>query len=361
MIKLINKPHFVYFFYIIVIFLLFFESITFPGVISDRIFLSPQWLAVGFILYGIMAKYKYKAKFPKYFFNINGLILLLSLVFTFILISLEASNYPNFVFSLYGIHYHYFSHIFLFSLTVGFLQIDKEIWQKHNKKIVFSIPFILLVVGLILNSWPNDFFIILNQEDNLIENLQAILFLSGSILTFILSLRYLKLNKKLAVFLIFYSLALFFVFGEEISWGQRIFGLETSPALKEVNLQDEITVHNMKGIADYIKQGYTAIGIFGSIAWIFRKLLKKYSEQFFQNFKTYIDFILPRLELAPYFFSVLVYQFFNGIYDYRVHQFSEYKELILALGIFIMVLKNYYDRQKNNCKTIGYIADYFTN
>ena len=32
---------------------------------------------------------------------------------------------------------------------------------------------------------------------------------------------------------------------EEISWGQRIFDIDTPEALKEVNVQKEINIHNL--------------------------------------------------------------------------------------------------------------------
>ncbi|WP_338550126.1 hypothetical protein [Roseovarius phycicola] len=52
---------------------------------------------------------------------------------------------------------------------------------------------------------------------------------------------------KLAVGLtFFYALAFFFGAGEEISWGQRIFGWETSEAMKAINRQDETTLHNIE-------------------------------------------------------------------------------------------------------------------
>ena len=35
------------------------------------------------------------------------------------------------------------------------------------------------------------------------------------------------------------------VAGEEISWGQRLLGLETPELLKRINIQQEITVHNL--------------------------------------------------------------------------------------------------------------------
>lgn len=44
----------------------------------------------------------------------------------------------------------------------------------------------------------------------------------------------------------FYALLFFFGAGEEISWGQRIFGWETSEAMKEINRQDETNLHNIE-------------------------------------------------------------------------------------------------------------------
>lgn len=41
------------------------------------------------------------------------------------------------------------------------------------------------------------------------------------------------------------ALLAFFVAGEEISWGQRIFGLATPASLAAINHQDEITLHNI--------------------------------------------------------------------------------------------------------------------
>lgn len=43
----------------------------------------------------------------------------------------------------------------------------------------------------------------------------------------------------------FYAAMFFFVAGEEISWGQRIFGIESSEFFKENNYQSETTLHNL--------------------------------------------------------------------------------------------------------------------
>lgn len=42
-----------------------------------------------------------------------------------------------------------------------------------------------------------------------------------------------------------YGLLFFFGAGEELSWGQRIFGIETPASLSAVNEQEELNIHNL--------------------------------------------------------------------------------------------------------------------
>lgn len=78
-----------------------------------------------------------------------------------------------------------------------------------------------------------------------IEYLTASFLLFASIKLFFL---FLKIFRKYSVFnfgLLSYSLVLFFGFGEEISWGQRIFGIQSPSFFSENNFQGEINIHNM--------------------------------------------------------------------------------------------------------------------
>ena len=45
--------------------------------------------------------------------------------------------------------------------------------------------------------------------------------------------------------IILFSIIFFFGFGEEISWGQRIFNIETPNFFIENNLQSETNIHNL--------------------------------------------------------------------------------------------------------------------
>lgn len=84
------------------------------------------------------------------------------------------------------------------------------------------------------------------MEDGEIEYATVILLLSSCILV---ATRWIRLYKKrsLKFSIVCWSvlLAFLFVAGEEISWGQRIFGIETTEYFMEHNAQGETNLHNL--------------------------------------------------------------------------------------------------------------------
>lgn len=73
------------------------------------------------------------------------------------------------------------------------------------------------------------------------ENITSILFLI-SFLVFTITSFYSKGME--AVLVVVMSFLMLFIFGEEISWGQRLFGIESSDLISENNFQNEISLHN---------------------------------------------------------------------------------------------------------------------
>jgi hypothetical protein len=63
------------------------------------------------------------------------------------------------------------------------------------------------------------------------------------------------------------ALALFFLAGEEISWGQRATDSQLAPFFA-TNLQHEITIHNLDGIQQLMTIGYILLGLWGSFSWL---------------------------------------------------------------------------------------------
>ncbi|HHQ48787.1 MAG TPA: hypothetical protein ENK19_07880 [Acidobacteria bacterium] len=88
----------------------------------------------------------------------------------------------------------------------------------------------------------------LTVEDGPVENATALLFLVASVImaeTWWRSARPGRRPRRLHGLLVL-AVLLFICFGEEISWGQRIFGWRTPPAIASLNLQGETNLHNLE-------------------------------------------------------------------------------------------------------------------
>jgi hypothetical protein len=109
--------------------------------------------------------------------------------------------------------------------------------------IVLLYTWVLLPDALVSDS----FVLLLSKEDGLIEWLGALSLLvaSGLFLLCFLRARRAGSNRVKQLFFIGLALALFIGAGEEISWGQRILGIETPEAVKEHNYQGELNLHNL--------------------------------------------------------------------------------------------------------------------
>ncbi len=87
----------------------------------------------------------------------------------------------------------------------------------------------------------------LAKEDGPIENATALILLSLSILLTVKAIRLKKsLTKQSLGYTLVAALLFFLGFGEEISWGQRIFSYETSDFFIQHNRQKEPNFHNLE-------------------------------------------------------------------------------------------------------------------
>jgi hypothetical protein len=106
----------------------------------------------------------------------------------------------------------------------------------------------------------------LGDEDQLFEWLGFFFLLISSLFFF---LTYLKTRSLLVLVL---AIVMFAGAGEEISWGQRIFGFKTPEMMKEFNVQKEFTIHNLvifnnKDLQHTVKHG---LGKLLSINFLFK-------------------------------------------------------------------------------------------
>lgn len=89
-------------------------------------------------------------------------------------------------------------------------------------------------------------------EDGVYESVAAVCCLVASViflysfLKFPYRVNYLLFSTSRNITVLFLSILLFVLFAEEISWGQRIFGVKTPDMLSAINFQREINLHNLK-------------------------------------------------------------------------------------------------------------------
>ena len=166
----------------------------------------------------------------------------------------------------------------------------------------------------------------LTSEDNIIENLSAVLLLFCSCF-FLISFFHarkspLKIHYWLTYGLLMLSIVFFLIAGEEISWGQRIFDLATPDYLSSVNEQDELNFHNInKRFFDRLLDRATIIFVFISSFLLYRKKEKTLG---IQNPDI---FVICSFAITPFYTQNTQLDFYHFIY-------------VPLVGLFVFALKN---------------------
>ena len=133
--------------------------------------------------------------------------------------------------------------------------------QSYLKEIKLLKPYLLIIITAVSITYSlfflcaDELTIVLFREDGFFEWMTAALFLVSSGIFFLTFLR----TKN--VFLL--GLAFIFIVGagEEISWGQRLFNLNTPDWIQNVNVQQEINIHNLEIFNDRNLEGVKKTGL----------------------------------------------------------------------------------------------------
>lgn len=118
-----------------------------------------------------------------------------------------------------------------------------------NRLDTILLGLIIAVLGITVGVffYSTDYFVHhYSREDGVVEYATA-LFLFVASLILVMNAASLKARGAglAVVCTAFYALLFFFAAGEEISWGQRIFGWETGETFREINKQQETNLHNL--------------------------------------------------------------------------------------------------------------------
>ena len=189
-----------------------------------------------------------------------------------------------------------------------------------------------------------DTYISLIQEDSVIEYAQAFFYFLSSIVSFFVSIKFLK-NKMTLLGVLYGILAIGLLFTslEEISWGQRIFNIPNPNFFEKHNTQNEISFHNLDKVQPFLHKIYILIGAFGSLGWVLQIFMLRVK----MERRHIVNFIVPDWFISSYFlFVFFIYTFFDYIIKPHTGSFllwrdQEPMELLLSLGFLSFVVTNY--------------------
>lgn len=182
----------------------------------------------------------------------------------------------------------------------------------------------------------------LNGEDRSVEWLQFVFLGVATVLFAAVAVRLTRSSVVAAVLAWFVTLALFFVAGEEVSWGQRVFGWGTPERLEHLNYQDETTIHNVGELHAFFVYGVAIVGLYGVVAPIAWSVFAHGPPR-----TPVTRLLVPPLFLAPCFALPLVYRSVRLLleperwfprYTGTIVEFAEITELCLYFGVAVFGL-----------------------
>lgn len=202
--------------------------------------------------------------------------------------------------------------------------------------VVFWLP-VLATVLVTASLLHRPTFVLLTREDSVLEWGQVACFLVAGALAAVAAVRLRGRLPVAAVLVGCFALLAVFTAGEEISWGQRIFGWGTPEALSAVNHQDETTVHNITAVPVQ-----KAFNIAQLIAGAYGGLLAVVLRLRWHRRPVLVDLLLPALFLAPAFLLLFGYRFLRLtlVTDMRfvLVKYGELPELAFAFALAVFAL-----------------------
>lgn len=112
-------------------------------------------------------------------------------------------------------------------------------------------PLLLLVIVPIKILAPEFYSLRIDGELGLIELATPVISIAGAIVGFLLLLRASKLpTRRIRIWVMLTTLGCVYFAGEELSWGQHLFGWSTPEYIEAVNDQEETNLHNVSSWFD---------------------------------------------------------------------------------------------------------------
>lgn len=327
---MVNRRFLFWFIFLLTVLLLIIEAYFYPNFWQIRVGV-PIFLITGTSLLVITCLgWTSSSRHHLELINLVSLTTILGAISS-LLVIYEQTNFPNAVFSRFHFNLESVQFIPLYAWCVTLLTYTKYLVTKKPVA-YFGLPFLLvgLLIFLRLNYEP--LFPIIGMEDSIIEWCSFLFFLLAVPFAAKIALLPGKQHHYQRLFFLILAAGLFFLAGEEISWGERVFNFVPHDFFQAYNAQQEITVHNIDVIQKKLFYAYISIGSWGSFGWLVDMYLRP------KHLQNSLHRLVPPWFISSFFMYLLWYGI-NRVVIGPLHYktWEETAELVFAMGMFLFV------------------------
>jgi hypothetical protein len=233
--------------------------------------------------------------------------------------------------------------------------VDRSPWTKDllqlsstpiPKSIIVEVIILLVIVtyGLVLLHHNEEAFLFWIREDGLVEWLTFAVLIVMSAFSFIVSFEFSRSGTEGKARKVWLFLGFLFFFGamEEISWGQRILGIESPEWFLKHNRQFETNVHNL--VIYGVKLNKV---IFGRLLGIMVLVYMLAMPILYRLHRKFENFINRRAIPMPQNYQILLFFIVNTILQYHLgltKKVSEMRELSTCFVFFLVLIHPFNDQ-----------------
>lgn len=271
---------------------------------------------------------------------VENYLLPIFLLFAITIICLEFLTHTNFILETLHIDYVDTFIIASFLYLVSKIRNGTAFFRKHWQTAIFLLPLFLTAIFMIVFMRHHSFYLFIEKEDSLIEWGQFLFIALSSIFSFLLYRKWYQKHTILGILFFLAAIGFFVIAGEEISWGQRIFNIQTPEEFAKMNSQGEITLHNYGPVFGYVYRAYALLGFIGAAAWTVKRAITK---QLATEYKKITEVLIPSWYFFFYFFTTFAYNLYFHILFPRTggntgdDLFEEPIELLLFFGVALFL------------------------
>jgi hypothetical protein len=202
-------------------------------------------------------------------------------------------------------------------------------------------PFVVAGSGVVAALMGKEAYRWLTEEDQFAETMQVLCYTAACVMC-VLVVRYQFKAKQWLIGALYVVLGcgLVFLVGEEMSWGQRVFGWTTPESMVAINKQEETNLHNIHGVGHSFKWIQLLVGAYGTILPLV--FLRK---DLLARFRKLVDAVVPHWSLVLFFMPMFIWKLFRNLgppiperFYYVITNYNEIVELILAMGFCLFLL-----------------------